>query len=75
MLERGPHLTGCVALTSWPRPGWLTSGWLTSGRSQVSLAGGADRIPGGGINLNTYTILVTAKGTGSLGGAQICPGG
>ena len=24
--DRGPHLTGCVALTSWPRPGWLTSG-------------------------------------------------
>ena len=24
-------------------------------RSQVSLAGGADRIPGGGINPNTYS--------------------
>ena len=31
--DRGPHLTGCVALTSWPRPGWLTSGseaWVLS---------------------------------------------
>ena len=31
--DRGPHFTGCVALTSWPRPGWLTSGsgaWVLS---------------------------------------------
>ena len=30
-------------------------------RSQVSLAGGADRIPGGGINLNTYTYKMSRQ--------------
>ena len=30
-------------------------------RSQVSLVGGADRIPGGGINLNTYTYKMSRR--------------
>ena len=33
----------------------------TQRRSQVSLVGGADRIPGGGINLNTYTYKMSRR--------------
>ena len=42
-------------------------------RSQVSLAGGADRIPGGGINLNTYSY--GKRDSAANRGAQIFPGG
>ena len=34
---------------------------VTQRRSQVSLVGGADRIPGGGINLNTYTYKMSRR--------------
>ena len=39
----------------------------------VSRGGGADRIPGGGINLNTYSY--GKRDRQPRGGAQICPGG
>ena len=38
-------------------------GYHVQRRSQVSLVGGADRIPGGGgpINLNTYTYKMSRR--------------
>ena len=51
----------------------LTSKAEAQRRSQVSLAGGADRIPGGGINLNTYSY--GKKIQRSLGGLKFFRGG
>ena len=50
-----PTTTTAAATTT------TTTTTTTQRRSQVSLVGGADRIPGGGINLNTYTYKMSRR--------------